>query len=506
MVFLDIIKAFDRVPHRHLLYKLYVQAGITGRAWGWIRAFLSNRRFRIGQGDTFSDWVSAEAGVPQGCVLSPLLFAIFINDLDSDSLSVVLSLFADDAAAWPRVKSGQHFDNQRNLVQAFLDHVDQWSRRWGLDFSFDKSQLLIFATKQLSPPSPSRPLSLGAHPVVIANSYKYLGLTFQRNGRWHQHFDALVAKLRLTANLIARINHRNHPPSPLITISLVKFVLLPQLSYALAFWRPGLTQERVLNSIIAVPLRRALGLHRSASTARTLWECGIPTVRSLKVASVLQSVSRSIRSHRSGNGLPGALVHDLLEAPLRHPGPIYCRPFRSEVQSIQKLFPLALRLPLRAKQVRAVVQSSMAREWQFSSKPPHRVMKPCAEVPRYLSVDPKPTVAVRARLRFSVALTPHRRHIYGLQPSPACWCGELDGDTDHVLLHCPKFAAARQLCSTALQGLYDPQALTRQLLLGQPPVISAHLRGERSFQRLLHDEVLRVTGDFLLSIDRSVHL
>jgi hypothetical protein len=78
-------------------------------------------------------------------------------------------------------------------------------------------------------------------------------------------FDVVAAKCKLTANLIARINSRNHPPSPPITASLVKYILIPQMSYAFAFWRPNKTQLRILNQIIATPLRRALGLHRSVS-------------------------------------------------------------------------------------------------------------------------------------------------------------------------------------------------------------------------------------------------
>ena len=76
VVFLDIVKAFDRVPHDRLLYKLSTQAGVTGKAWLWLRAFLTDRTFCVTQGVYKSKTVTATAGVPQGAVLSPLLFII----------------------------------------------------------------------------------------------------------------------------------------------------------------------------------------------------------------------------------------------------------------------------------------------------------------------------------------------------------------------------------------------------------------------------------------------
>ena len=111
-------------------------------------------------------------------------------------------------------------------------------------------------------------LVLCGHRLSFVDRYKYV-VVVQANGKWDAQFEAISAKCKLTANLIGRINSRSRPPTPQTTITLVKSVLIPQMSYALAFWRVNKGQEWKLNQILAAPLRRAFGLHNSASAVRT---------------------------------------------------------------------------------------------------------------------------------------------------------------------------------------------------------------------------------------------
>jgi hypothetical protein len=348
-------------------------------------------------------------------------------------------------------------------IEELLAHIDDWSARWGLDFSTDKSQWVLFSNK-LSPFSPSRSLCLGESELEQVSHYKYLGLTFQSNGKWHEQFTAVATKTKITANLISRICSRDRPPDPSTVAALVQMVLIPQLAYALAFWRPNKSQLRALTQIIATPLRHALSLHRSASAVRVLREFAIPTASALRVRCILQPVSRALRSEKF---LPSLLKEDLANHVEGQRSPIFCRSLASELSELSKLFPLAARVPLEKKLIDAVSKSAMRREWRSLSTPKGRAVKPVLERPLYITYDSKPTVSIRARLRLSSALTPKRRFIYGLAVNDRCECGMV-GDTDHVLLQCPKFSKERSVCSDHLRALFPQVVMTRDIILGLP--------------------------------------
>jgi hypothetical protein len=378
---------------------------------------------------------------------------------------------------------------------------------WKLVFSVEKSPILLFSNKLSSPPLSSPPLTLDTRRIEFVSHFKYLGLTFQSNGRWNKQFDAVAAKCKLTANLIARINSRNHPPSPAITASLVKCVLIPQMSYAFAFWRPNKSQFRILNQIIATPLRRALGLHRSSSAVRVMWEFGIPSAAVIRLRCILQTVSRAYRAARSGSFLPSLLVEDFRSEEKGEEKPVFCRSLRCEVREFSPLLPVNFRFPLDKKVVKTVTSNAMMREWSLVSSAKARAIKPLSDCPRYIFVDPKPIVCIRARLRLSVALTPQRRFVYGVSSSARCECGWLVGDTNHVVMICSKFALDRSVCSNLLLSCSVPVKLTLGLVLGSPPPVDdPSLRGARAFLQDLHDRCLNITGQFLLAIDRRMRL
>ncbi len=121
IVYLDFQKAFDKVPHHKLLYKLK-QIGIDGQVNEWIANWLSNRQQRVVIDEFNSEWASATSGDPQGSVLGPLLFIIYINDLDV-GLNNRISKFADDT----KIGNSVLTDADRQSLQKDLHKISAWS-------------------------------------------------------------------------------------------------------------------------------------------------------------------------------------------------------------------------------------------------------------------------------------------------------------------------------------------------------------------------------------------
>ena len=130
IIYLDLKKAFDKVPHQRLLLKLKAQGnGMIN----WIEKWLIDRRQRVVVDGEVSNWKSVLSGVPQGSVLGPILFLIYINDLDDDITSKVLK-FADDTKVFRKIKS----DADRQHLQDDLNKLIEWSEKWQMLFNFGK--------------------------------------------------------------------------------------------------------------------------------------------------------------------------------------------------------------------------------------------------------------------------------------------------------------------------------------------------------------------------------
>ena len=132
VIYLDFKKAFNKVPHERLLRKLHGH-GIRGKVYSWIKEFLSNRRQRVVVNGQCLDWKNVTSGIPQGSVLGPILFVIFINDMP-DAIACCMKLYADDAKVYNRANN---LALSRRL-QGCVINAEEWALEWDMFFNFGK--------------------------------------------------------------------------------------------------------------------------------------------------------------------------------------------------------------------------------------------------------------------------------------------------------------------------------------------------------------------------------
>ena len=133
-VFCDVSKAFDRVRIKGLLFKLKLN-GINGNLLKWIESYLTNRRQKVAIGSSVSSAKSTNAGVPQGSVLGPLFFLVYINDI-VDQLLSVCRIFADDTSLSCTSSDITHIES---ILNHDLEFVNKWSKQWSAEFNPNKT-------------------------------------------------------------------------------------------------------------------------------------------------------------------------------------------------------------------------------------------------------------------------------------------------------------------------------------------------------------------------------
>lgn len=185
-LFLDFSKAFDKVPHGKLLYKLEC-IGLPSCVLQWIRAYLRDRQQFVEIMNFSSKTLSVTSGVPQGSVLGPLLFLIYINDL-SDVVhgGVAIRLFADDCVLFKNITA----PNDHTILQANLEAIHEWCIRWGMQLNAQKTVLLrVTRKKNISTYS----YLLNNNIITEVDTHKYLGVTLTNKLTWSPHISAICS-------------------------------------------------------------------------------------------------------------------------------------------------------------------------------------------------------------------------------------------------------------------------------------------------------------------------
>ena len=221
--YLDFQKAFDSVPHYRLLMKLK-SFGINNKTLDTISDFLSGRTFRVKVGNASSDDFPVGSGIPQGSVLGPLLFLLYINDLPNSILNSV-SLFADDLKMYGK-------SCMKNTLQTDLDHLSKWQNIWLLKFNTkdNKCKVMHAGTN-----NPKHKYFLDGMELPEIKSEKDLGVLVSDSLSWQPHIDAIVKKAN---SCVAWVLRSVISRSPKVMLQIFKSMIRPHLEYCVQLWSP----------------------------------------------------------------------------------------------------------------------------------------------------------------------------------------------------------------------------------------------------------------------------
>ena len=234
MLLLDLQKAFDTVDHSILLMKLKA-AGLGNDILRWFSSYLCDRQQLVDVSGTFSSTAQVTCGVPQGSILGPLLFIIYVNDMSAVVKNKLL-LYADDSAI---LVSDKCFSNVEQVLIAELQSVSQWLVDNKLSLHLGKTESIVFGSKQKLRSKSSLNISCNGTEIESTKSVKYLGVTLDQHLSFSSMADSVLKKANARLKFLYRKKEfLTHETKKLLVMSLIQC----HFDYGCSIWYNSLTQ------------------------------------------------------------------------------------------------------------------------------------------------------------------------------------------------------------------------------------------------------------------------
>jgi ribonuclease HI len=328
--FVDISKAFDTVPHDQLLSECY-NLGIKDKNFMWLCAFLNSRFIRVVRGNEKSDLFSIETGTPQGSVLSPLLFLIFINTLLNKIQKLgTVTAFADDIMFTPKYdnKEKNHWPRYIKIMNNMLYILYKWSVETQMAISLKKTEIIISHNKRQSKQinnkksSTKRNINKSSHQssnlriarrkrkdpqeitasfwfgnqlIPLTKKYTYLGVEIQWNGSSTLHRQNTLTKLRKSAWMVNNlVGDRTSPPQAHIIFLVARALLFGIALYAASTYDLNPTYCKQVDNCLTRVLKHAQGVANCSNSYRTLADFGMPKFEILAAAQLLKFINQTL--------------------------------------------------------------------------------------------------------------------------------------------------------------------------------------------------------------------
>ena len=229
VVYTDFAKAFDKVSHSKLVYKLKFY-GFNERMVKWIKSFLSGRVQQVVLGEVCSEWAQVTSGVPQGSVLGPVLFIIYINDL-LELIGNDSKAYADDNKIISIIKN--FYSNHK--LQLDIDRVCKWSRDWSAQLNIEKCKVVHFGRNNMK-----YDYEIESRTLNKSDCEKDLGVYISNDLKWEAQIGYVTAKAnRILGMLKKSFKYPSINVIKLLYTSLVR----PHLEYAISSWCPHLKKD-----------------------------------------------------------------------------------------------------------------------------------------------------------------------------------------------------------------------------------------------------------------------
>ena len=285
IIYLDFQKAFDKVPHQRLLLKLKAH-GIGDSITDWIEQWLTDRRQRVVVDGEVSNWKSVLSGVPQGSVLGPILFLIYINDLDNSITSNVLK-FADDTKLFRKVNT----DGDKQHLQNDLDRLVKWSEKWQMLFNFGKCKCLHTGHGNLN-------VNYKMGDTVLGTTVKEkdLGVTISADMKVSEQCGIAASKGNQILGLIRRnITYKGKK----LIIPFYKAIIRPHLEYCIQAWRPH--RKKDIDTLERIQRRatKMIPELRDLSYEERLKECGLTTLETRRLRGDQIEVFKTLNGYEN---------------------------------------------------------------------------------------------------------------------------------------------------------------------------------------------------------------
>ena len=438
-VFCDISKAFDCVWHEGLIYKLKA-AGVSGDVLRWFQSYLSGRRQRVVLPGSFSEWVYIKAGVPQGSILGPLLFLLYINDIVKN-IGSNIRLFADDTSLFIIV------DNPTTAalcLNSDLEKLSRWAAIWLVTFNPSKNESLLISRQINKPIHP--PLYMQNVQIQEVSSHKHLGLYFSNDCSWHQHIDNIKQKAWFRIHIMRKLKFKLDRKS-LETIYLT--FIRPLLEYGDVIWDNCTQYEKnELDKIQNEAVRITTGTTKLVSLDNLYKEVGWQTLhrrrQDHKITLFYKMFNQRTPVYLSS--LIPQQVNAISHHNLRSSNDIHT--IRSNTSLYHNSFlPSTLRqwnsLPV---EVRQLITLSSFKTF---------LKKDLQSVPTYYYCGSRKAQILYARLRTGCSSLNMDLFHKNIPESPLCRCGSIEY-TQHYFFHCKFYQGPRNTPLNACTTYQNP--------------------------------------------------